>query len=135
MPLWPLIVARLIEGIKRIIDSEGGEIAGYLSYGHAWFPADSRYLRRKQREGHGSVDLLYSGRLISQITTVAGVRRCTPRQLIFGTRGLKYVQLLNFVKRPFFGMSQSMESEVADLMSGYLSQVANRACRAAGGAR
>jgi hypothetical protein len=135
MPLWPLVIERLIEGIKRIVASRGSELSGTVTYGHVWQAADPRYLRRKAREGHGAVDLLYFGRLLAQVTTTAGVKRVTPRQLVFGTRGLKYATFLNFVKRPFLGMSESMTKEVQELMVNYLSQTANRACRAAGGSR
>jgi hypothetical protein len=135
MPLWPLVVERLIEGIKGVIESRGADLSGTVTYGHVWQAADPRYLRRKAREGHGAVDLLYFGKLLAQVTTTAGIKRVTPRQLVFGTRGLKYATFINFVKRPFLGMSESMTAEVQGLMVNYLSQVANRACRAAGGAR
>lgn len=133
-PLWPMMIERVIDGVKRIISSRGGDLSN-VTYGHVWRAADPRYLRRKAREGHGAVDLLYFGRLFSQVTTAEGVKRVTPRQLVFGTRGLKYAIFLNFVKRPFLGMSQSMLTESSQLMANFLSQVANRACRAAGGAR
>jgi hypothetical protein len=132
-PAWPRVVQTLIDGVKRVVASRGAEL-GNLTYGHVWEPADPRYLRRKARSGHGRVDLLYSGRMLRRVTSEEGVISAGPSQLSFGVRGIRYAPFLNFVKRPFLGMSRWMEQAVHDDMQAYMDELVTKRFRSLQGA-
>lgn len=134
-PLWPRIAANVVASTKANIASRGATLSAELTYGHVWKPADPRYLRRKAREGRGAVDLYYTGRLVKQVTTLSGVKKLSPKYMVFGTRRLKYAQKMNFVKRPFMGATSELTNGIAELMVGHLSEVTHRACRATGRGR
>jgi hypothetical protein len=128
LDFWPTIAETLAEGVKRIITSKGQDLSATVTYGHPWRRPKPEYTRRKARGGHGAIDLVFTGEVIRRVTSAdAGTVEIAPRFMIFGVRNNRYVQYLNFVKRPFLGMSRWMEQEVRQDMQDYLDFVVRKA--------
>lgn len=123
-PVWPAAAQAMADETAAIIDSRGAALAGVASYGGQWEPADSRYLRRKARDGRGGVDLLYTGTLRSRLSAAAGVLRQTPTMLQFGVKGLPYAAMMNFVRRPFLGWTNTLRARCTELLNAHMRAVA-----------
>lgn len=119
-PAWRLIAPIIAAGIARNIQSRGGAL------GETWPRENRNYQRRKAREGKGRVELVVSGKLLADMTTLAGIQSMTAKRLVFGTKQ-KYARAVNFGfatdrgktqirPRKFAGWNDSMKQEAGEVL-------------------
>jgi len=66
-----------------------------------WDAYSEAYETRKMRGGHGRMDLVYSGKLMAQVTNPSGpIAKIGPRGLVWKTHGMPYDIAVNFGRQP-----------------------------------
>jgi hypothetical protein len=125
-PCWPDATDAMVQETAAIISSRGAMLSAEATYGHAWLPADNRYLRRKARVGRGAVDLMWSGMIRNAVSSRAGVLSQGPGWLRFGVRA-KHAVAMNFAFRPFMGWTGRLRARTQEIMSNYLAALCAQA--------
>jgi len=124
-PCWSRIVPLMRQSVQEAIATQGGSLGSYASFARRWPVADSRYARRKLREGVGAIDLLYSGRLRDKLAD--GDTKLSPMTLRFGFRNVRYAAAVNYGsrRRPFLAWSAPLVESCRKQMQSYAYETVN----------
>jgi len=120
-PAWKRLLPHLADGLRDNINSQGGRL------GRSWAPLTMAWRRRKQRLGKGRAPLVFSGKLLSLVSSPRrGKRSLTKKRLKFGpNKKYQFVQHFgdkrgNLPEREYIAWNTKMDKRRQQIMDQHM---------------